>query len=206
MNVQWLLPPLVEAPSQSLSDTSFSSSSSGLRSDSLCRSEAVLRKLWKTPGEQPVEMDQRALEAGKRRASCCLHGRQSDKTDLQRTKIWTETETELDSLHATLKPRRSRLSFCLPTASHSPPKLPTDAKPAKVYCLLPWVEKPKKQSPEPSCKLFINLPKLPFGKHSSYNEEPNFRKLIVSKRGKAWRRYKKPRRRQSLSDLNETVG
>jgi hypothetical protein len=47
-------------------------------------------------------------------------------------------------------------------------------------------EKKKKALFHP--KKYINLPKLPFGQHSSYKEETDIREKIVSQRWKAWKR------------------
>jgi hypothetical protein len=106
----------------------------------------------------------------------------------------TETEKELDELERMLMPRRVRRgSVCvLPSL----PLLVEEPKPEKHTV---WLDissdidanKRKKEATKP--KRYINLAKLPFGKHSSYNDETDIRTKIVSKRWKAYKRDNKPK-------------
>jgi len=105
----------------------------------------------------------------------------------------SETEQELDALEVMLRPRRARHgSFCpLPTVllPEEEPKL----EKSRVWLDISLdsdFNRRKKATLAP--RRYINLPKLPFGKHSSYNDETNFRTKIVSKRWKAWKREDKP--------------
>lgn len=89
-----------------------------------------------------------------------------------------------------IRPRRVRHSFAaLPALP-----LPEDNPQPKHEVVMLEIEretsaeKRKKALLHP--KKYINLPKLPFGQHSSYNEETNIRGKIVSQRWKAWEREK----------------
>ncbi len=106
----------------------------------------------------------------------------------------SETEKELDELERMLMPRRVRRGSactlpCLP--------LPTEEPKPVRQCV--WLDISlesganirKKEAMKPKC--YINLAKLPFGKHSSYNDETNIRTKIVSKRWKAYLRDNKPK-------------
>jgi hypothetical protein len=111
---------------------------------------------------------------------------------IQPRKTWSGTENELDAFSKMNRPRKYRFSFI----AQQLPSLLTSETPAPDQPLAPELprsvslEAPKR-SPQPR-KLFINLPKLPFGKHLAYNEETAIRNKIVSKRWKAWKRASKP--------------
>lgn len=106
----------------------------------------------------------------------------------------SETEQELDALEIMVRPKGLRRgSVCLLPTVLLPEE---DPKPEKS-CV--WLDisqdldfiRRRKEALAP--KRYINLPKLPFGKHSSYNEETDIRAKIVSKRWKAWKREEKPK-------------
>ena len=103
-------------------------------------------------------------------------------------KVHSDTEAELDALEKLVRPRRLRHSFAaLPALP-----LPEDNVQPKRECVMleiEWdtkAEENKKAFLHP--KRYINLPKLPFGQHSSYNEETDIQGKIVSQRSKAWKR------------------
>ena len=105
----------------------------------------------------------------------------------------SETEMELDALDRMVQPRIKRRS----SISDLPPLQPRVMQPEQKYH---WVhitvdedlaEKTKKKTQPVRGKRYINLPKLPFGSHLSYNQEGNLREKIVSKRWKAWKREEK---------------
>lgn len=109
-------------------------------------------------------------------------------------KSYNETEEALDALEKNTQPRRKRQSLCITRAPEldfqernlpSPPSTPP-AKPALRSL----------KALNPARKVYINLPMLPFGRHSNYNGEGNLRAKLVSRKQAAWQRYqasKKPR-------------
>ena len=125
--------------------------------------------------------------------------------------MWKETEQELDLLEAATKPRTLNMPkrLMLHRASHSHINVsviepPCDSVPDSRVYLAYSPEKPVKAA-SGSPKVFVNLPKLPFGSHKSYNEEGNIRALIVSKRWKAWRREGRLPLKRKEDPVNSTM-
>lgn len=111
---------------------------------------------------------------------------------IQPRKTWSGTENELDAFNKLNKPRKYRFSFIaqpLPSLLTSETPAPDQPLAPELPCSVSF-EAPKR--PTQPRKLFINLPKLPFGKHLAYNEETAIRGKIVTKRWKAWKRVSKP--------------
>ena len=113
------------------------------------------------------------------------------------SKIWTETEHEIDLLELALRPRVSRQAIVVPQAVAAPVSSVKYLE-REDYYLYPWLAKSKNRRLRSTPKVFINLPRLPFGKHRSYNEEKDIRELLVSSRWKAWRRERRVKRRTDL--------
>ena len=112
---------------------------------------------------------------------------------IQPRKTWCGTENELDAFTKLNRPRKNRLSFI----AQQLPSLPTSETPTLEQPFAPELTKSVsfeafKRSSQPR-KLYINLRKLPFGKHLAYNEETAIRNKIVSKRWKAWKRASRPK-------------
>lgn len=117
-----------------------------------------------------------------------LHREARTNLSLSNIKVHSDTEGELDALERMIRPRRLRCSIAaLPALP-----LPEDnVKPKNRGVMLEMEmdtsEEKKKKAPFHP-KKFINLQKLPFGQHSSYNKETDIREKIVSQRWKAWKR------------------
>ena len=212
-----LLPPLFDSPQQFFSPASQPGSLGG-PSVSKSPPSYQVQNVDSEPNPKKVrrarlslkklaEIDERIQAAVKQAArhSTLEIPKNSPKPRL--SKIWCETESELDSLHASLKPRKSRGSFSLANITANLPESSSEPEEetGKSFCLLPWVEKPKKTSPGPEKKVFVNLPKLPFGCHKSYNDETEIRGLIVTKRWKAWRRKRNVKLRREFRKLNASL-
>ena len=109
-------------------------------------------------------------------------------------KRWTETESDLDDLEKQLKPRQSRRnSVTLTTKLPIFETVQTENTPnSPIFTGIPVEIEgiPKKKQPLKRLK-YVNLPKLPFGSHSSYNDDSEFREKIVSHRWKAWMRQRR---------------
>lgn len=133
----------------------------------------------------------------RRRSSVTLpqalhHNTHKTQQSINSTKVYSDTEEELDALEKMVKPRRLRNSFaCLP--SRPLPELrPLEPQKTPVFLEVDSdssFERKKKEQFQ--TMKFLNLPKLPFGQHSSYNEETDIRGKIVSQRWKAWKRQQK---------------
>lgn len=124
-------------------------------------------------------------------------------TDFQPRKTWIATEKDLDALDKLTKPRKPRNSVIL----HRPPSLLisetlVSEQSAGSELTRSISFEAHKRSSQPR-KLYINLPKLPFGHHLTYNEETDIRNKIVSRRWKAWKRDVKPLRRVANGEVRE---
>lgn len=122
---------------------------------------------------------------------------------LRLSRIWTETELELDSLQAAVRPRKQRSSISFPSGFHplqtqSTQIVESQEEEKDVVMLQREELKPAKNR----AMVYINLPKLPFGRHKSYNEEKDIRSFFVSRRNKAWRRLPSIKAARSHDRLN----
>ena len=144
------------------------------------------------PPNQPAKMGH-----FKRRSSDILshaphHDTHQTRQSLNSTKVYVETEEELDALEKMVRPHRLRNSFAELPSKPSPEPYESEVHKTAVFLevdLDSSGERKKKEHLHPM--KFLNLPKLPFGQHSSYNEETSIQEKIVSQRWKAWKRQPK---------------
>ena len=114
------------------------------------------------------------------------------RQSLNSTKVYVETEEELDALEKMVRPHRLRNTLAELPSKPLPELYESEIHETAVFLevdLDSSGERKKKEHLHPM--KFLNLPKLPFGQHSSYNEEASIREKIVSQRWKAWKRQPK---------------
>ena len=113
---------------------------------------------------------------------------------------------ELDSLHAAIKPRKGRMSVCLPNLFPSPIEAPShqnnDKRNETGYL---WVDPTPNRLDKTPPKVYINLPKLPFGRHESCNSMADIRSFFVSHPARAWRRKTITKPKKLKRRLNVTL-
>ena len=156
---------------------------------------------------QLADMDRKILAAAARAAKRPSILPAPSEPKLRLSRIWTETEAEIDSLKAAVLPKRSRLSILVPSQDKSPIAAVRSDEVKSTAKKFLFRETTPRRRRDCTPKIFVNLPMLPFGKHKSYNEEKDIRKHFVEDKARAWRRKpsrkkKEVRRRRDVTFLD----